>query len=137
MKPILGVCLIALTMCGVVAAQDPTAPEMRPGISVELPFSSQAVAMPEADQQDVTVVTITADGSLYAGKRPIALGEFAGLTSSTVYVKADARASYQQVLTVLSALGNHPVVLLTQPTAPPEAGTLSPPYGVSLAVGQR
>jgi biopolymer transport protein ExbD len=93
--------------------------------------------MPEADQQDVTVVTITVDGNLYLGTRPVELGELTGLTASPVYVKADARVAYQQVLTVLSALSHHPVVLLTQPTVTPEPGTLQSPYGVSLAIGRQ
>ena len=80
MKSVLGVCLLALTMCKVVAAQDPTGPVRRPGISVQLSVSNQATAMPEADQQDVAVVTITVDRNLYLGTRPVELGELAGLT---------------------------------------------------------
>lgn len=137
MKSILGVCLIALTICGGGAAQDHTAPVVRQGISVQLPVSSPATAMPEADQPDVTVVTITVDGNLYLGARPVELGELTGLAASPVYIKADARVAYQQVLTVLSALSHHPVVLLTQPTVTPEPGTLLPPYGLSLAIGRR
>jgi len=137
MKNVLGVCLIALTMCHVVAAQDPTVPVLRPGISVQLPVSHQATAMPEADQQDVTVVTITVDGNLYVGTRPVEPGELTGLTASPVYVKADARVSSQQLLTVLSALSNHQVVLLTLPTVTPAPGKLLPPYGVSLTLGRR
>jgi len=52
-----------------------------------------------------------------------------------VYVKADARVSYQQVLTVLSALSNHPLVLLTESTGTPKPGKLLPPYGVSFVIG--
>ena len=69
MKSTLGVCLIALTLSNVFAAQDPAVPVLRPGISVDLPVSSQATAMPEAEQQDATVVTITVDGNLYVGTR--------------------------------------------------------------------
>ena len=134
MKSILGVCLIGLTIGGIGAAQDPTVPGLRQGISVQLPVSSQATAKPEADQQDVTVVTITAGGNLYLGTRPVELGELTGLTASPVYVKADARVSYQQVLTVLSALRNHPVVLLTQPAVTAEPGKLLPPFGVSFTM---
>ena len=137
MKSMLGVCLLALTICNIAAAQDPTVPVRRPGISVQLPASNQATAMPEADQQDVAVVTITVDGNLYLGTRPVELGELAGLTKSPVYVKADARVSYQQVLTVLSALSNHSLVLLTQSTVTAEPGKLLPAYGVSLGIGRQ
>ena len=137
MKSVLGVCLLALTMCNVVAAQDPTGPVRRPGISLQLPVSNQATAMPEADHRDVAVVTITVDGNLYLGTRPVELGELAGLTKSPVYVKADTRVSYQQVLTVLSALSNHSLVLLTQSTVTAEPGKLLPAYGVSLGIGRQ
>jgi hypothetical protein len=53
-----------------------------------------------------------------------------------VYVKADPRASYQHVLSVVSALSSHPLVLLTEAKVKAEPGKLTPPYGVSLAVGQ-
>ena len=137
MKSVLGVCLIALTICGIGAAQDHSVPVLRPGISVQLPVSSQATARPEADQQDVAAVTITVDGNLYLGTRPVELGELTGLTRSPVYVKADARVAYQEVLTVLSALSHRPVVLLTQPTVTPEPGRLQSPYGVSLGLGRQ
>jgi len=69
MKSTLGVCLISVTLSNVFAAQDPAVPVLRPVISVDLPVSSQATAMPEAEQQDATVVTITVDGNLYVGTR--------------------------------------------------------------------
>ena len=53
MKSALGVCLIALTICRIGAAQNHGVPVLRQGISVQLPLASQATAMPEADQQDV------------------------------------------------------------------------------------
>lgn len=137
MKFIFGVCLIALGISSVVAAQNPVVPVLRPGISVELPLSSQAVAVPAADQEDVTVVTVTAEGDLYIGTQPTNVGGLAGLRASTVYVKADARASYQQLLTVLSALKGHQLVLLTEATEEAAPGKITPPYGVSVAVGER
>jgi biopolymer transport protein ExbD len=108
------VCLIAIGIYGIVVQQDPAVPAPRPGIQVQLPVSSLAAAMPEADKQDTTVVTVTAEGNLYLGVQPIQIGALAGLSVSTVYVKADARASYQHVLSVVSALSSHPLVLLTQ-----------------------
>ena len=135
MKFVLGVCLIAAGMSSVVGAQDPTKPVLRPGISVKLPVASQAVAIPAADAEDATVITVTADGKLFLGLQPVKLDALARVTASIVYVKADARAPYQQVLTVLNALRGHSIVLLTAPTVKTEPGKLTPPYGVGVTVG--
>ena len=129
--------IMAIVSSGVVVAQNPTAPVLpQQGIQVRLAVSNQAVATPDADRADATVVTVTAEGNLYVGTEPTNVAFLAGLHGSTIYVKADAQAEYQQVLAVLSALGNQPLVLLTQPTATAEAGKLLPPYGVSLTIGR-
>ena len=137
MKRILEICLMVLAGTGVIVGQNPATPVPRPGISVQLPVSSRAVAMPEADQQDVTVVTVTADGDLYVGMQPANVGALADLRASNVYVKADARASYQQVLAVLLALKDHHLVLLTGATVKAGDGQLSPPYGIPVSVGMQ
>jgi biopolymer transport protein ExbD len=136
MKSMLGVCLIAIAVTSTVAAQNPSVPALRPGIHVQLPVSNLAVAMPEADQDDVTVVTITAGGQLYVGAEPIKQDALSSLRAPTVYVKADARASYQEVLKVLSALQGHRLILLTEAMANATPGGITPPYGVSAAVGR-
>jgi hypothetical protein len=41
------------------------------GISVELPATRNARAMPEADREDAFIVTVTADGRLYRGVNPV------------------------------------------------------------------
>jgi biopolymer transport protein ExbD len=135
MKSTIGACVVALELTSALAAQNPAVEVMRSGISVQLPVSSQAIAVLEADQLDATVVTVTAGGDLFVGTQPIAMGSIAGLPPSTVYVKADARAPYQQVLTVLSALSGRRVVLLTEATAKAALGTITPPYGISVRVG--
>ena len=134
MKSIFVVCVSALALCTVLAAQNPAVSEKQSGISVQLPVSNQAVAMPDADQNDATVVTVSARGDLYVGTQPITVGEISGLRASTVYVKADARAPYQDVLSVLSALNGHRVVLLTEANVKAASDTITPPYGVSVTV---
>ena len=62
MKHALEVFLIAFVLTAMAGAQDPTKPMRRPGITVQMPVSSQAVEMPAADEEDATVVTVTADG---------------------------------------------------------------------------
>lgn len=135
MKHVLEVCFITFVLTSLAGAQDPTKPMRRPGITVEMPFSTQAVEMPEADKEDVTVVSITADGKLFVGMRPVELNALSSLNDKIVYVKADARATYQRVLAVLDALRGRQVVLLTAPTSRSPKDTILPPYGLKLKVG--
>jgi biopolymer transport protein ExbD len=121
MKYVLEACLVALALTTMtasrVAAQTPNsaadaAQPMHKGISVELPVASNAHPMPDADQEDALIVSITEDGGVYLGVDPInpaALAERveAGLTNQPekkVYIKADARAPYGDVVKVLDAV---------------------------------
>lgn len=136
MKTMLEVCLLGILMTSLaVAQQDPSKPVPRPGVTVQMPVSKQAVQMQEADQLDATVVAITADGKLFVGTRPAQLSDIAALNAPTVYVKADARVPFQNVLLVLDALRGHTVVLLTAPTSQPAPGTMTWPYGVKVTLG--
>ncbi len=135
MKQVIQVCLIALGLSSVVVAQNSAPPLQQQGAHVQLPALSRATAMPQADQPDATVVTVTAEGNVYVGADPVGIDALAGLRASVVYVKADAQASYQQVLTILSALNAHQLVLLTEPTTKAGSGKITPPYGVSVVVG--
>lgn len=135
MKHVLEVCLITFVLSCVACAQDPTKPMLRPGITVKMPFSSQAVEMPAADKEDVTVVSVTADGKFFLGVQPVDLSALSSLNDSVVYVKADARATYQSLLTVLDALRGRQVVLLTAATSNAPKGIIMQPYGLKLRVG--
>jgi biopolymer transport protein TolR len=107
---------------------------MNPGISVETPVASHAVEMRAADEQNATVVAITADGKVFLGIEPTEPAALSRLSEGTVYVKADARVPYQKVLAVLDALRVKSVALLT---APPENAVrqgIVPPYGMKLIV---
>lgn len=138
MKTTLGVCLLAIALTSLAGAQqDPTKPVPRPGLTVQMPVSKQAVQMQAADDLNATVVAVTADGSLFVGTRPVELSAIGSLKASTVYVKADARASFQNVLSVLDALHGHSVVLLTAPTSNVPPGTMTWPYGVKLTLDKR
>jgi len=132
----MGMCLLALVVAyAVVAQQDPTKPVLRKGVSVQMPVSSQATEMVDADAESATVVTVTAKGSLYVGIRPAQLDSLGQLNAQTVYVKADARVPYQHVLTVLDALRGHSVVLLVSSPASAEKTGIVPTYGVKVAFG--
>ena len=58
------------------------------------------------------------------------------MPGTTVYVKADARAPYQSVLTVVNALRGHSLVLLTAPAVKAEAGKIATPNGLEVAIGK-
>ena len=137
MKRVLEVCLIALALTCITAAQDPTKPMLRPGISVKMPVASHAVEIPAADNLDATVVSVKADGKIFLGLHPVDVTALRNLKPGAVYVKADARAPFQSVVTVLDALQGHPVALLTAPTANAPKHTVMPPYGVKLTMGER
>lgn len=135
MKRVLEVCFIAFVLTPIARGQDSSKPMLRPGITVQMPFSSQAVEIPAADKEDATVVAVTADGKLFLGLRPVDLTALSGVHENIVYVKADGRASFQSVLTVLDALRGRSVVLLTAPAANAAKETIMPPYGLELKVG--
>jgi len=172
MNYLLEVCLVALTLTTgftpIVAAQSPaTAPEnsfartwkryettpataqaMRKGISVELPVTSNAAPMPDADQEDALIVSVTEDGTVYFGVDPISAAGLAekvkgGLPNRTekkLYIKADARTPYANVVKVLDAVrtaGVEAPNLLTAQRESSEPGTLVPPKGLEVLVGQR
>ena len=135
MKSLLGVCLIVAGIIGLVATQGAAKAALEQGISVQMPVASEAVAIPAADELSATVITVTADGKLFLGTQPITADTLAGVAASTAYVKADARAPYQQVLTVLNALHGRSIVLLTASAVKTEPGRVAPPYGMKLVVG--
>jgi len=135
MKSMLGVCLIAVGLWGLLNAQDPTKLVLREGIHVEMATASHAVEMPAADKEDATVVSVTREGKVYVGVQPVEIERLANLSATAVYVKADARASFQQVLKVLNVLERHSLVLLTAPTTKAAPGSIARPYGMEVRIG--
>ena len=118
------------------AAQDSHSIALTKGISVQMPVANHAVEMRAADEPNAKVVAVTADGKVFLGAKATEPGALSNLSDETVYLKADSRAPYQKVLTVLDALSGKSVVLLT---APPENALkhgIVPPYGVKLSVSR-
>ena len=141
----LEVCLIALSLAATtVVAQDPTIPMQR-GITVQLPATSNAVAVPSADKEDAFVVAVTRDGRVYLGTDLISPADLADKVKSEVatradkrlYVKADARTPYANVVAVVDAVrtsGVRGLTLLTDQRGPSEAGKLVTPTGIEMLV---
>jgi len=133
MKTLIEACALGVFLIGATGAQDPTQPVLRKGVSVQMAVADHAVAVPAADSQQATVVAVTADGKLYSGVERVEPGALTKLSAATVYVKADARVPFQQVLAVLDALRGKSVVLLTAPLRKGE-GAIQPPYGIEMTL---
>ena len=108
-------CLVSLMMAaisGAVFAQQ--AGEVVPlqrGVSVQMPVTRNAVAVPNADTQDAVVVALTADGTTYLRADPLPTPALADRVRSilstrnekTLYIKADARVPYARLVEVIDA----------------------------------
>lgn len=130
--------LFALARC--------TAQVPREGISVELPVTSSAAPMPDADTEEAVIVAVTANGSAYLGTDSVIpdtltdriKGVLSRRTDKKLYVKADARTSYGNIMKVLSAAhaaGVEAPILLTAQREPTHAGTPVPPAGLGVLIG--
>jgi biopolymer transport protein ExbD len=164
MKHMLEVCLVAFTLAkGITpsAAAQTSAParensfqsesqvssdqHLRKGITVEMPVTSNAVPVPKADNEDSLIVTVTHDGKVYFGIDPISPTELlkkvqdalSNRAEKTLYVKADARTAYANVIKVLDSMhaaGVEGLTLLTAQRDGVEPGTLVPPKGLEMLV---
>ena len=135
MKLTMGACLLVLAIAGAAASQqDSRKPVLRQGVSVTMPISNQATEMRAADDENATVVVVTAGGDLFLGPRPLQVTDLSKLDAQTVYVKADARAPYQTILRLFDGLRGRSIILLTASTSNHEVGTIVPPYGVKVTL---
>jgi hypothetical protein len=136
MRFAIGVWLAGSLLIGVAGAQENAKPALRKGIHVEMAVAGHPVEMRAADGPDATVVAITADGKVFLGihrTEPAALG---ALSTKTVYVKADSRVPFQDVLAVLDALRGRSVVLLTASPRNAQGSGFAAPYGMKLIVSR-
>jgi biopolymer transport protein ExbD len=127
-------------------ARQSTAQALQKGISVELAPTSSAVAVPDADNQDALIITVTEAGKLYFGidmLTPDALLEKLKSRTShhaqTLYIKADAKAPYACVMKVLDAAhiaGVASVTLLTTQPRATQAGTTVSPLGIEMELAR-
>jgi biopolymer transport protein ExbD len=165
MNRILEVCLVAAALAtsipssagGMKPATGATAQALQRGISVQMPVTSRAVPMPEADNRDAWIITVTADGDIDFGIDPVSPAALADEMKARprnreqkLYIKADARAPYADVEKVLqaghTALFDAPVLLTSQPgriesgpiesgsteSRSSEAGTMASPKGLEV-----
>jgi biopolymer transport protein ExbD len=129
----------------ITLAQSEATPTLRPGISVQMVVSGSAAPMPAADNEDALVVTVTDSGGLYFGITPIAPAALAEQIKDhllnreqKLYIKADARTPYANVVKVLESARSAGVtapVLLTTQSEPAAPGTIAAPRGLEVFVG--
>ncbi|HWB84247.1 MAG TPA: biopolymer transporter ExbD [Bryobacteraceae bacterium] len=145
----IAVCAIAFAFVGFTSSvtAQPAAVPLRKGVSVEMPVTRNAVAVPDADHSDALIVAITRDGKVYLGVNRTtvdALPEkirqaLSGRAEKTVYFKADARVPYNDVVQVLDAAqasGVEELTLLTSQRDSAESGGLAPPKGLKMRLAQ-
>jgi len=146
------VCLIALlaVAIGHVVEQSANAsqeslPALQQGVSVKMAGASNAQPMPEADEADAWIITVTADGQLYFGVDPLTATALRELMIRTprkrtqrLYIKADARASFASVQKALDAASGadieSPVLLVSEHTSS-KPGTIVAPEGLEVLLG--
>jgi hypothetical protein len=87
MKSLTEACIAAGVLICAAAAQDPTQPMLRKGISIQMPVADHAVEMRAADEEEATVVAITADGKVFAGTEP---SEPSGHCGARLHADAEA-----------------------------------------------
>ena len=130
MNPRLRASLIATMLAalpGVVFSQNIP---LQAGVSVQLPVTGNAVAVPRADNQDALVVALTADGAMYLGVDRVSASALAGRVKSllsarsdkTLYIKADARVPSARVVEIIDSVHNSGVDALIFLTAQQDAG---------------
>ncbi len=125
MNPTLRASLIVTILAALPAAGFSQNIPLQRGVSVQLPVTGNAVAVPKADNQDALVVALTADGATYLGVDQVdtsALTDrvkklLSARSDKTLYIKADARVPYARVVAVMDAVRNSGVDVLTFLTA--------------------
>ena len=138
------VVVMSAVLSGVVFAQSGV--PLQRGVSVQLAVTSNAVAVPNADNQDALVVALTADGTTYLGVNPLSTSALADSVRNilatrnekALYIKADARVPYARLVAVIDAVRNAGVVGLTLLTAQQDSADqgrrLAAPKGLEMRV---
>ncbi len=148
MKHLLEVCLVALALVGSeppVAAQSAADMPMQKGIAVDLPVTSNAVAIPDADKQDALVVAVSRNCDIYLGADRMSIAALrenirnavSSRGAKILYIKADAYAPYFCVVGILDSMqraGLEKFALLTSQRDAEEPGSLIPPKGLEMQI---
>jgi biopolymer transport protein ExbD len=101
--PLVDVMLVLLIIFMVIT------PMLQKGVSVDLARTQNPRLMPDADKEDATEIAVTRDGKIFLGSTRIDLDQIktkvedriSSKLDKTVYIKADARAKYGDVVKVI------------------------------------
>jgi biopolymer transport protein ExbD len=101
--PMVDVMLVLLIIFMVIT------PMLQKGVSVDLAKTNNPVQMPDADKEDSLLVAITRDGKIFFGSDQIAPDQLApkvkdrlaNKADKRVFIKADARTKYGNVVEVV------------------------------------
>jgi len=130
---------VGALLAAAVAAQTPA---LRKGVSVQMPVTTNAVAMPDADLADSLVVAVTFRGTVFLEVTTVTPAQLSGKVKAQltghpgkrVYLKGDARVPYSTVAEVLDALRtagvNAPILLTSQHDS--TNASYAPPMGLEV-----
>ncbi len=133
--PMVDVMLVLLIIFMVVT------PMLQKGVSVDLAKTTNPVQMPDADKEDALLVAITRDGKVFFGSDQISPDQLtnkikdkiANKADKTVYVRADARTKYGNVVEVVDNVRSAGVDKLGLLTEQRKQGAPAPPPGATPA----
>ena len=108
-----------------------TAPMLQGGVEIEVP---EADVAPITSQNDPFYVTIQADGQVFLAETPVPAEDLAtalpqmlrAAGARTVYIRGDARADYEDVLSIIAAVSHVEGItfsLVAEPYFEPDSGT--------------
>ncbi len=135
--PMVDVMLVLLIIFMVIT------PMLQKGISVDLAKTNNPVQMPDADKEDALLVAINREGKIFFGNDLITADQLtakikdriANRADKRVYVRADARTKYGNVVEVVDnvrAAGVDQLGLLTEQR---KTGALPPPPAAAPGAG--
>jgi biopolymer transport protein ExbD len=136
--------LVTLILLTTSALAQTANPPLQQGIHVQMAPTHDASPMPDADNADAWIITVTADGSLYFGTQPMTSDELIEHMKVTprrrdqmLYVKADGQTSFAYVNMALDAARIdlfETAVLLTSQHDSSAPGVTVPPMGLEVSL---
>ncbi len=138
--PMVDVMLVLLIIFMVIT------PMLQKGVSVDMAKVNNPSPMPDADKDDALLVVVMRDGQIYFGTDRVTLDDLtnrvkdrlANKTDKTVFIRADMRTKYGNVVDVVDnvrSAGVDDVGLLTEQTKATPANKKPPAGGATTGAG--
>ena len=136
--PMVDVMLVLLIIFMVIT------PMLQKGVRVDMAKVNNPVPMPDADKEDALLIVVMRDGRIYFGTDRVTLDDLtnkvkdrlANKVDKTVFIRADMRAKYGNVVDVVDSVrsaGVDDVGLLTEQAKTPV--NPKPPTGATSGAG--